>query len=118
VKDTGSGISKTNQKKLFQLFGFIRETSDKNTNGIGLGLMISKLLTNEYDGTITFESELHVGTEFVFNLKLQTKEEVEIDRIESAVHGKGDKTSALNIRYQYTWAPKNKTRDVIYVEDF
>ena len=99
MKDTGSGIIKSNQKKLFQLFGFIRETSDKNTNGIGLGLMISKLLTNEYDGTINFESELHVGSEFVFKLKLQTKDEVDIDRVDSNVHGKGDKTSSLNLRY-------------------
>ena len=27
VKDTGVGISKVNQKKLFKLFGFIEETS-------------------------------------------------------------------------------------------
>ena len=49
---------------------------------------------------------------------LQAKEEVNIDKIESSINVKGDKTSALNLRYQYTWAPKNEERDVIYVEDF
>lgn len=42
VKDTGVGISAANQKKLFQLFGFLSDTSEHNTNGIGLGLVISK----------------------------------------------------------------------------
>jgi signal transduction histidine kinase len=70
VKDSGSGISKINQKKLFQLFGFLRETSDKNTKGIGLGLMISKLLASQYDGMIEFESEPDEGSEFIFKLKL------------------------------------------------
>ena len=46
VKDTGCGISEKNKHKLFKLFGFLKETSDQNTNGIGLGLMISKHLTH------------------------------------------------------------------------
>jgi signal transduction histidine kinase len=41
VQDTGVGISDENQTKLFKLFGFIEETSDQNTNGIGIGLMIT-----------------------------------------------------------------------------
>ena len=44
VKDTGIGISENNQKKLFKLFGFIKETEAFNKNGIGLGLMISNQL--------------------------------------------------------------------------
>ena len=46
MKDTGCGISEKNKHKLFKLFGFLKETSDQNTNGIGLGLMISKHLTH------------------------------------------------------------------------
>lgn len=42
VKDTGIGISKQNQKNLFQLFGMVQESRKMNTNGIGLGLVISK----------------------------------------------------------------------------
>ena len=80
--------------------------------------MICKLLVTEYEGTIEFESEPEVGSEFIFKLMLQAKEEANIDKIESNINVKGDKTSALNLRYQYTWAPKNEERDVIYVEDF
>jgi signal transduction histidine kinase len=42
VKDTGIGISKENQKKLFKLFGFLQESEMHNKNGVGLGLAISK----------------------------------------------------------------------------
>ena len=41
VKDTGVGIKKEDQSKLFELFGFLYTTKELNTNGIGLGLHIS-----------------------------------------------------------------------------
>ena len=52
VKDTGSGISLENQQKLFKLFGFIQETSAQNVNGIGLGLMISRQIVEQFEGKI------------------------------------------------------------------
>lgn len=45
VIDTGIGISKSDQKKLFKLFGFLDSTAELNTRGIGLGLYISKQVT-------------------------------------------------------------------------
>jgi signal transduction histidine kinase len=42
VIDTGIGIPKENQGKLFKLFGFLQDDKQLNVNGIGLGLMISK----------------------------------------------------------------------------
>ena len=42
VKDTGIGISKENQDKLFKLFGYYSGGEGVNTHGIGLGLVISK----------------------------------------------------------------------------
>ena len=41
VIDTGVGIETEDQEKLFKLFGFIESTEQMNTNGIGLGLVIS-----------------------------------------------------------------------------
>ena len=41
VKDTGIGIPREDQDKLFKLFGFIQKTEHCNKNGIGLGLVIS-----------------------------------------------------------------------------
>lgn len=45
VSDNGAGIMKKDQDKLFQLFGSIKDEKKQiNTKGIGLGLVISKLI--------------------------------------------------------------------------
>ncbi|MFX0125184.1 MAG: nitrogen regulation protein NR(II) [Candidatus Hodarchaeota archaeon] len=59
VKDTGVGISKEDQGKIFQpLF------STKGHKGIGLGLALSKQLVELNGGSITFESVVNKGTTF------------------------------------------------------
>jgi len=40
VQDTGIGIKKEDQSKLFKLFGYLDTTKELNTQGIGLGLHI------------------------------------------------------------------------------
>lgn len=42
VIDTGIGIKKKDQGKLFELFGFLDSSKELNQKGIGLGLHISK----------------------------------------------------------------------------
>ena len=42
VEDTGIGISQENQQKLFKLFGFVQDSNQMNTQGIGLGLAIAE----------------------------------------------------------------------------
>lgn len=44
VQDTGIGIKDENLQKLFKLFGFLDATKELNTNGIGLGLHICKMI--------------------------------------------------------------------------
>ena len=41
---------------------------------MGLGLGIIKKIIENYQGTITFESQLNVGTEFMVTLPLNTNE--------------------------------------------
>ena len=64
------GIFKENQEKLFKLFGFLIETEKQNTNGIGLGLMISNKLVREFGGEFTVNSDIGQGSEFAFTIKL------------------------------------------------
>jgi len=45
LEDNGKGIKEEDLNKLFQLFGFLDTTKDLNTNGIGLGLYICKMIT-------------------------------------------------------------------------
>ena len=78
VKDTGVGISNDDQKKLFKLFGYLEATNQMNPQGIGLGLYISKLITERFGGEVGVESELEVGSTFTFMFKLnELLEEIE-----------------------------------------
>jgi K+-sensing histidine kinase KdpD len=57
VIDNGIGIKKENQADLFKLFGSIKDEKRKiNMNGIGLGLVISKMIVSQFDGSIDFIS--------------------------------------------------------------
>ena len=64
VKDTGIGIAKENQGKLFDSFQRIDQKRNRNIEGTGLGLSITKQLLDLMGGTITVESEYGVGSTF------------------------------------------------------
>ena len=70
VSDQGIGISKEDQKKLFKLFEFTKETADDNTQGIGLGLTICDSIIKQINGTIDVNSTVGLGSEFTFILHL------------------------------------------------
>lgn len=74
VVDTGIGIAKEDHQKLFKLFGFVKDSQEMNTKGIGLGLMISELIVKQFNGEIRFESEKNKGSTFTFNFKLEDEE--------------------------------------------
>ena len=74
VRDTGVGISHQDQKKLFKLYGFLETTKEINTKGIGLGLHISKMIAQQFDGSIICISELGKGSNFVFLFALDDRE--------------------------------------------
>jgi len=71
VQDTGVGISQQDIPKLFRLFGFLEESEQLNSNGIGLGLVISKQLVEQFRGQIWCESTLDVGSTFTFTIKIE-----------------------------------------------
>ena len=52
------------------MFGFLEDSQNLNKNGIGLGLVISDNIVNQYGGKITFESEIEKGSTFSFTIKL------------------------------------------------
>ena len=70
VRDTGVGIKEENLQKLFKLFGFLEQTKELNTNGIGLGLHICKMIVEEFGGVITCKSKWGEGTSFIFLIAL------------------------------------------------
>ena len=52
VRDSGVGISRDDQAKLFKLFGTLQNTRQMNNHGVGLGLHICKQLVEQFDGSI------------------------------------------------------------------
>ena len=74
-EDNGVGISKSNQKKLFKLFGFLTDTKTMNKKGIGLGLAISKKIINQFGGDIKVRSVVNEGSTFYFTMKLEDEQE-------------------------------------------
>lgn len=77
VKDSGIGISKDAQKKLFREFTQSNTSITREYGGTGLGLAISKNLTQLMGGKISIDSELGKGSEFMFELKFEYKEKQE-----------------------------------------
>ena len=57
VKDSGIGIKTEDEPKIFKLFSSIKNQENGiNVEGIGLGLVISKLIVEKFDGQINFKS--------------------------------------------------------------
>lgn len=68
VSDTGLGIPKDSQDKLFTKFYRVRGEDTRNIEGTGLGLVIAKKVVERHGGTIKVESEHGVGTTFIITL--------------------------------------------------
>ena len=70
VADTGIGISELEMNDLFKMFGTCnRERRQLNCRGTGIGLTISKKLTESLGGTINLNSREGLGTEVSFTVK-------------------------------------------------
>jgi len=64
VSDTGIGISKYDQKRIFQKFYRSEDYRTRETSGTGLGLYVCKKLAEKLHVKITFESRLNHGSSF------------------------------------------------------
>ncbi|MGL4282850.1 sensor histidine kinase [Eubacterium aggregans] len=68
VTDTGAGISKEMQTRIFKPFEQESAETAQNHGGSGLGLSITKSLVEMMHGAITLESTIGVGTTFAAEL--------------------------------------------------
>lgn len=72
VKDYGEGIEKDQQHKVFQRFVQLRKKNgQRNKEGLGLGLAISKEVIEEHGGEIGVDSELGKGSRFYFRIPIE-----------------------------------------------
>ena len=76
VKDTGIGIPKDSQNKIFERFYKTDLSRGKDKKGSGLGLSIVKEIIQAHDENINVISTEGVGTEFIFTLPAAQREEL------------------------------------------
>jgi PAS domain S-box-containing protein len=77
VKDTGIGISKSDQSKIFNKFYRSEDYRTRETSGTGLGLYIAAKLAHKLNTKIITVSRLNFGSTFSFSLPIKKNEEKE-----------------------------------------
>ena len=77
ISDTGSGISREDQEKIFDRFYRV-ENAVHTEVGTGLGLSIVRGILEKHGAMIRMVSELNVGTTFWFDLPLEDADETEL----------------------------------------
>ncbi len=75
-EDTGIGMSKEYQKKIFEPFTQENTSIQSQYGGTGLGMPIAKGLVDKMNGTIKFESEEGEGTTFVITIPFKINTEI------------------------------------------
>lgn len=70
VEDSGIGIPKEHQDKIFDRFYRIDKTRSRETGGTGLGLAITRDTIMMHNGSIKLESKENAGTKFIMRIPL------------------------------------------------
>jgi len=71
IKDTGIGIEKKDQEKLFKAFTQAQDNTYEKYGGTGLGLAISAGYVSDLGGKLKLKSEVDIGSEFYFDIPVE-----------------------------------------------
>lgn len=92
VRDTGIGIPQNKIDRLFQSFSQVDASTTRKYGGTGLGLVISKRLSELMGGGMWVESEEGIGSNFYFTITLQSSEEkLALSSVDRPMHDLIDK---------------------------
>ena len=98
IEDSGIGIPKEHQSKIFERFYRVNAEQSENIEGSGIGLSIVRQLVEESDGTVTLESSPSKGTKFQISLPLHHIEIVKLEEDSkpeqsTPIEGRSNKTN-------------------------
>jgi signal transduction histidine kinase len=77
VRDTGLGIAEADQKRIFEEFQQVDNTSTRKKGGTGLGLAISKRIVEMHGGTVAVRSAPGEGSTFQLTIPVRVDEQQE-----------------------------------------
>jgi signal transduction histidine kinase len=78
VSDTGPGIAKADQARIFEEFQQIDSSSTRQKGGTGLGLAISKRIVEMHGGGITVDSKPGKGSTFHVVIPVRVEQAKEV----------------------------------------
>ena len=87
VNDTGIGIKKNNQLKIFEAFSQEDNTTSKKFGGTGLGLSISNQLLGLMNSQLDLNSEPNKGSDFSFVIEVKYSNETIIESLKKSSNG-------------------------------
>ena len=90
VSDTGIGIPKADQPRIFERFYRVDVARSREAGGTGLGLAIAKHLVEVHGGRLWVDSEIGQGSQFHFSVPLFDSEHPAPRSASSGVAGRGN----------------------------
>ncbi|MBE9050599.1 response regulator [Nostocales cyanobacterium LEGE 11386] len=109
IWDTGIGISKEDQTRLFQPYFQITNTVASRGEGTGLGLTVTRKLAEMHCGRVEVESQIDHGSRFTIILPIQACGQVE--------ENGGDKRDKGDEEVNNTPITPSTSPDILLVED-
>jgi len=116
VEDTGCGIPAEQQADIFEPFSQLDDSSIRQYDGSGLGLSISKQLTELMGGVIGVQSTVGIGSLFWFELTLPVAEEEVIEKHHERVEKEEDHSPQLQQKLDILLAEDNPTSQLVLKE--
>ena len=121
VQDSGVGITKVDQVRIFDRFYQVNQTDDYTHEGTGLGLALVKELVDIHQGSIQLESKIGEGTYFKIALPLSiapilenaNDPEIEVSNFDQAI----DQPSHIKIGEDTILSEKEDHPILLVIED-